>query len=302
MDSITIDELVRGNLQSLISQKIVQDSVWSEQVQIAKNMIRSWDPKYTEWTEWDIVGPEAPDNRGRKFWSKAAMAKRFGRTSEQLRGILDTPKKSSSRTTGRTGLPISEVIHMAYVLGVTPARLLQPTANQIKDNALIQISNLGPDGELAVSALDWQKWINGLGELPGKGLDAIAMGTYGALSANTNVVTARNPWIDTKNLSEDISDSLSTVVQQMARPSPGITDHMKEDGVSVVPPSDALELTERQARAIPLLLNDLRVALTYLDMIDSPEDVKKQINWSQRRIGQHLIEFGMKVREDRTEQ
>ena len=301
MDSITIDDLVRGNLQSLISQKIAQDSVWSDRVQTSKNMIRSWDPKYTEWTEWGIVGPEAPDNRGRKFWSKATMSKRFGRTSEQLRGIIDTPKKGAKRTTGRTGLPISEVIHMACVLGVTPARLLQPTATQIKNNALITISNLGPNGALTVSAIDWQKWVNGLGELPDIGLDAIAMGTYGALSASTNVVAARNPWSDTKTVGEDISDSLSTVVQQMARPSPGISDHMKEDGVGVEPPSDALELTERQARAIPLLLNDLRVALTYLDMIDSPQDVKKQINWSQRRIGQHLIEFGMKVRQDNSD-
>jgi hypothetical protein len=190
---------------------------------------------------------------------------------------------------------------MAYVLGVTPARLLQPTANQIKDNALITISNLGPNGALVVSAVDWQKWINGLGELPGNGLDAIAMGTYGALSASTNVVTARNSWSDTKRISEDISDSLSTVVQQMERPAPGITDHKKVDGISVVPPSTALELTERQARAIPLLLNDLRIALAYLERCEAPEDVKNQINWSQRRIGQHLIEFGMKVQENKAE-
>ena len=222
------------------------------------------------------------------------MSNWIGMTENKLRGILDEPVQSEKRKNGKEELKLSEVIHLAAMLRVNPTLLLRPTEEQLKDNSIIEFENLGVGG-LQVSALDWYRWISGLGELPNIPLDLQALSGFGSFGVDAKADLDRDFFAAERNLEGDLSGPLSTFLEQHEVPLSGMGDAMSFDNAPTVNTAmTKAELELRQSRAITLLISDLRIALEQMDVLTDSKDVQKQIAWTYRRIGRRLLEYGLK--------
>lgn len=293
MEIIKIDELVRANLVSVIARRMDMDVLWMESVKAARQRVQSKTSTLEE--ESEFLADDAPDALDHRRWSKKQMSNWIGLTDQKLRGILDRPVHDGARNTGgKELLLLSEVIHLAAMLRINPNVLLRPTEEQLANNTRIEFENLGVNG-LQVSALDWYRWISGLGELPGISLDLEALSSFGSFRASADANLNRDFFDAEANLAGGLNSPLSTFIEQHEIPLMGMGDAMHPDNalrVNIAMTTEELEL--RQARAITLLISDLRIALQQMEVLTDSTEVQKQIAWTYRRIGRRLLEYGLK--------
>ncbi len=293
MEIIKIDELVRANLVSVIARRMDMDILWREGVTAARQRVEAKVSTLDE--EQQFLADDAPEVLDHRRWSKKQMSNWIGMTENKLRGILDQPIHDGKRNTGgKELLLLSEVIHLAAMLKINPTLLLRPTEEQLVTNTMIEFENLGVSG-LQVSALDWYRWISGLGELPGISLDLEALSSFGSFRVDADANLDRDFFAAEDNLTGDLNSPLSTFVEQHEIPLMGMGDAMHPDNalrVNIAMTTEELEL--RQARVITLLISDLRIALKQMEELTDSKDVQQQIAWTYRRIGRRLLEYGLK--------
>jgi hypothetical protein len=292
VEIIKIDDLIRANLVSVIARRMDMDIVWMENVKAARQRVKSKSSTFEE--EEQFLADDAPEAIDHRRWSKKQMSNWIGMTDQKLRGILDEPVQSEKRKIGKEELKLSEVIHLAAMLRVNPTLLLRPTKEQLIKNSMIEFENLGVNG-LRVSALDWYRWISGIGALPGFKLDIEALSSFGSFNVNANANFGKDPLDAMDRINSDIKGTLSTFVSQHEAPLHGMGDRFKGEDAPVVHAATSMEELElRQARAITLLISDLRIALEYMDSATDSATIQKQISWTYTRIGRRMLEYGLK--------
>lgn len=292
VEIIKIDDLVRANLVSVIARRMDMDIVWMENVKAARQRVKSKSSTFEE--EEQFLADDAPEALDHRRWSKRQMSTWIGMTDQKLRGILDEPVHGEKRLIGKEQLKLSEVIHLGAMLRVNPVLLLRPTEEQLIKNSMIEFENLGVDG-LRVSALDWYRWVSGFGSLPGLKLDLEALSSFGSFGANANANFGKDPLDAMDRINSDIKGNLSTFISQHEIPLQGMGDRYKSEEAPIVHAATSIEELElRQARAITLLISDLRIALEQMEVQTDSKAVQMQIVWTYKRIGRRLLEYGLK--------